>query len=123
MYRKLLHFFMGFVLWCVFAYYWYLVGKRPLNEHTRLALVVIGVLVLITFLAVVWWVLHNLRIHRKLQRRKTRPLAAAPLKQDFLGRWVVADDEEALDRAAYIEIEIRGEEKVYRVKNPPGTGR
>jgi len=128
--RRLLHFALGFCLWLVFLYYWYLVGHRPLNPQTVTALVALGTLVAGSVIFLVWWILHNIRIYRKLQRRRSRPAPEESFFKDYLGRWVVVDDRRRLSSAPYVEIEIRPverpggervEEKVYRTGRPlPG---
>ncbi len=104
---------MGFVLWGVFLYYWYLVGRRPLNRHTTIALYVIGIMVAVTTVLVIWWIIHNIRLHRKLQRRRLRLDSSEPRRRDYAGRWLTVDDKSNLTRSGYIEIETREKEKVF----------
>lgn len=118
MIRKFLHFLAGFVLWLVFVYYWSIVASRPLNPYSRFAVIVIAIIILIAMVAMIWWVFHNLSIYRKLQRRKTRWISEGRHDKDYLGRFVVFDDPKAVKTSSYIEIEVKGKEKVFRTSKP-----
>ena len=122
MLRHVLHVTGGVLLWVVFVLYWRIVAQRPLNPETRIAVISLAILSLLTMLYLGFWVYHNVRIFRKEGRRKTkRRKRQAPL-QDYLGRWIVVDNPESVQSANYIEVEVRGnvangkviEEKVFR---------
>ena len=122
MIRNTVHVVFAAMLWVVFAYYWFLVGQRPVNPGSQTAIVVLGILALLAVLFVTLWILHNIRIFRKMQRRMARRTPVEPPKHDFLGRTFVAESQSELKRASYIEVQIREttvdgkkvEEKLFR---------
>jgi hypothetical protein len=121
-YRSRLHILAGFLLWAVFAYYWYIVARRPITEHTEVALLSVGSIIFVINVIMVVWVVHNLRLAQRNRRLVRAPEPEVP-DADFLGRTFIAQDEAELRRANYIEvhlIEMSDEEsqtahKVFRV--------
>jgi hypothetical protein len=113
---------MAALLWILYAFYWSIVGQRPINPSTFTALASLGVLAGLTIVFLVVWIFHNLRIARRHQRRAKRPPGPRASVRDYLGRWIVCDDPAALATASYIEIDIRTtttekrsvEEKIFR---------
>ncbi len=116
MHRNRLHILLGVLLWVVFAYYWSLVVRRPITEHTQFALLVVGSIVVSVTLAMFGWVIYNMRLarrERRLLRRDSKGVPAA----DFLGRTITAMDEAQLKRASYIEVHL-----VESPDGPEATG-
>jgi hypothetical protein len=115
------------LLWTLYAYYWSIVGQRPLNPQTATSLAALGVLAGLTIVMLVVWVFHNIRIARRHQRRRLRPPGPSATARDYLGRWIICDHPEQLLEANYIEIDIKTsviedrtvEEKIFRM--PPGV--
>ena len=103
--RTILHLLLGVLLWVVFAYYWYIVMQRPITAETQRALLIVGSIVAAITLFDLGWIVHNVRIARRSRRRNRRPDAAAP-STDFLGRTFMAQSDEALRRARYIEVHV-----------------
>ncbi|HEX5131523.1 MAG TPA: hypothetical protein VFX92_03435, partial [Candidatus Krumholzibacteria bacterium] len=68
-------------------------------------LVIVGGLVAAISLFDALWIAHNLRIARN-GRRRTRPDAGPVPAFDFLGRLFVAQNDEQLRRARYIEVHV-----------------
>jgi hypothetical protein len=127
--RRKIHFALGTLGWLVFAYYWFVVGRRPLNPQTVVALAALGVLIGTSILVLTGWIVHNRRLYRRMQRRRRRPTPPEDRPKDDLGRWVVVDRPERLREARYVVVEVRRkrvgereeEEKVYRTGEPlPG---
>lgn len=113
--RTTVHIILGVILWVVFGYYWYLVVRQPVTEHTRLALSVVGSIVGLITLFLFFWVIHNIRIDRRHGRRKQRSQSSTAPPTDFLGRTFVAPDENAMKTAPYVEIHlIAGEQDEIR---------
>jgi hypothetical protein len=96
---------LGLLLWVVFAYYWHIVMQRQITEETRRALVIVGSIVAGITVFDLLWILHNVRIARRSRRRSRRAEAAAP-QTDFLGRTFIAQSDEALRHARYIEVHV-----------------
>jgi hypothetical protein len=103
--RTFIHMLLGVLLWVVFGYYWYLVMRQPVTEQTRHALLTVGCIVAVVTLFDLFWIGHNVRISRRT-RRLTRPAATDAPLADFLGRTFVAQSEEQLRRARYIEVHV-----------------
>lgn len=126
--RNTFHAVLAALLWILYAYYWSIVGQRPVSPRTTAALAALGVLAGLTIIILIVWVAHNIRIARRLQRRRRRPPRPRATARDYLGRWIVCDDPELLLDASYIEIDIKTsvvgdrtiEEKIFRT--PPAAG-
>ena len=101
-----MHVLLGVLLWAVFGYYWFLVIQRPITPHTRFALTGVGSIVGFVTLFLVVWVLHNMRIARKGNRRNTRISRIALPETDFLGREFIEHSEAQLQAAPYIEVHL-----------------
>ncbi len=122
--RLVLHILLGILLWVVFAYYWYLVFQRPVSEHTKFALIVVGAMVLGVYLFLTGWIFHNKGIYRRKGPRKQRLTGVKRSASDFLGRQLVVADDELLKSARYIEVHIDDDttsgRKVFRA-SPDAT--
>ena len=103
--RTILHILLGAVLWLVFGYYWYLVMQQPVTDETKRALVIVGGIVAVITIFDAFWVVHNVRIAR-FGKRRTRKTAAEPPITDFLGRTFIAQSDEAVRSAPYIEVHV-----------------
>jgi len=101
-----MHILLGVLLWAVFGYYWFLVIQRPVTPHTRFALTGVGSIVGGISVFLVFWVLHNIRIARKRNRRSARVHRIALPETDFLGREFIEHSEAQLQSAPYIEIHL-----------------
>jgi hypothetical protein len=100
-----MHVLMGVLLWVVFAYYWRVVMQQQITHETQRALVIVGSIVAAITIFDSLWVIHNTRIARR-SRRRSRRAEAPPPAADFLGRTFIAQSEEALRRARYIEVHV-----------------
>lgn len=103
--RTILHILLGIALWAVFAWYWHLVMQQPVSEQARRALVIVALIVAAITLFDVVWIFHNLRIARHSRRRNRRPEPGLPAT-DFLGRTFMAQSDDVLRRARYIEVHV-----------------
>lgn len=103
--RTIFHILLGTLLWVVFGYYWYLVMQQPVTDHTKRALMIVGAIVAAITIFDAFWILHNLRIAR-YGKRRTRRTAAEQPTFDFLGRSFIAQSEEAVRAAQYIEVHV-----------------
>jgi FtsZ-interacting cell division protein ZipA len=105
MIRTTFHILLGALLWLVFGYYWYLVMQQPVTDETKRALMIVGAIVAVITIFDALWIIHNIRIAR-FGKRRTRRTAAEPPVEDFLGRAFIAQSEEALRAARYIEVHV-----------------
>ena len=127
MVRQFLHVAVAVVFWIVFFYYWHLVSSRPINPETITALVSLGGLAFLAILYIVFWIFHNIRIFKRVQRRSARREPPKDPNQDWLGRWIVIDSTERLKRADHVIVEVRTssvngttvEEKIFRSGGRP----
>lgn len=103
--RTILHILLGTVLWVVFGYYWYLVMHQPVTGETKRALAIVGGIVAVITIFDAFWIIHNVRIAR-FGKRRNRQTAAEPPVMDFLGRTFIAQSDEAVRAARYIEVHV-----------------
>jgi hypothetical protein len=116
------------LLWIVFVRYWQIVMRQPMGEDVQLAIATLGALAFLSALYLVVWVYYNVRLARRLQRRRARLMGVDTPMRDYMGRWIVVDRAEDLHRANYMEIEVKRvirpdgaiEEKIFRI--PQQTG-
>ena len=120
--RNTVHGMISVLLWIVFIRYWQIVMRVPMNDDTKLAIVTLGSLALLAAVYLVAWVFYNIRLSKRLQRRKTRLVTADPPLRDYVGRWIIVDRPADLATANYIEVEVHRtltedktiEEKIFR---------
>ena len=120
--RSTIHAIIAVLLWVVFVRYWQIVMQRPMSEDTQLAIVTLGALAFLSALYLVVWVYYNVRLARRLHRRRARLMGVDTPMRDYMGRWIVVDHAADLRRANYIEIEVKRiirpegaiEEKIFR---------
>lgn len=105
MIRTTFHILLGALLWLVFGYYWYLVMQQPVTDETKRALIIVGSIVAVITIFDALWIIHNIRLAR-FGNRRTRQTAAEPPVQDFLGRAFIAQSEDTLRAARYIEVHV-----------------
>ena len=102
----------------MFGYYWYLVMQQPVTDETKRALIIVGSIVAVITIVDALWIIHNIRIAR-FGNRRTRQTTAEPPMEDFMGRAFIAQSEEVLRAARYIEVhvvEIADERNVVKHK-------
>jgi hypothetical protein len=113
--RNTIHAIVAVLLWVVFVRYWQIVMRRPMSEDTQVAIVTLGALAFLSALYLVLWVYYNVRLARRLQRRKARLMGVDTPMRDYMGRWIVVDDAADMHRSNYIEIEVK------RIVRPDGA--
>jgi hypothetical protein len=103
--RTTLHILLGVLLWAVFGYYWYLVMQQPITHETRRALLAVGSIIAAITIFDALWVVHNVRIAR-FGKRRARQTKVEPAATDFLGRAFVAQSDDVIRKANYIEVHV-----------------
>ncbi len=83
-------------MWCLFGYYWWVVAQRRINPATIDALAILGVLAVAGLALTVAWVAHNLRLARRLGRRKGFAGPPETFETDHLQRPLVSPGLETL---------------------------
>ncbi|HPF70840.1 MAG TPA: hypothetical protein PLQ13_09235 [Candidatus Krumholzibacteria bacterium] len=112
--RHVLHTVVSLLMWCLFGYYWWVVGQRRINPSTIDALAILGVFAVVGFVLTVAWVAHNLRLARKFGRRKGFPAPPESFTTDHLQRPLVSPGIEALRAARLVTISLDAEgRKIY----------
>lgn len=112
--RNALHITISVLMWCLFGWYWYVVGQRKLNPETLDAVVVLGTVVTVGVVLTLLWVAHNLRLSRKFGRRKGFKGPPETFTHDHLQRPLIAPPLEELRRAKIVTIALDADgHKVY----------
>ena len=110
------HFLLLVAGWAIFALSWWKVLGQSWETET-LRQLVIGAIVIVPAVTVAW-ILHNVRIHRRLGPRKAVPAVPLRYEVDFNGRRIEADWPQ-LQQARYVVIE-RGQATKRYVALRPG---
>ena len=112
--RNALHITISVLMWCLFGWYWYVVGQRKLNPETLDAVVVLGTVVIVGAVLTLLWVAHNLRLARKFGRRQGFEAPPEIFTHDHLQRPLIAPPLAELRRAKIVTIALDDEgRKVY----------
>jgi hypothetical protein len=77
--------------WIVFGWAWIHVGGHTSLPTALWGIAAVAVIAVVTLSVTVWWVVHNLRIHRRKGPRRSVPIAMPDYRSDFLGRSLDAD--------------------------------
>lgn len=118
--RQLLQTVVGIAFWVIMVLLWWMLW----TEHKATAAALfgtatrVGVCVGIVLGLTMWWVSHNVAIHRRKGPRRGRPDVAPNTANDRLGRSLVWDVRGGVDgaRAAdHLIVDIAGDAKAYRV--------
>lgn len=104
--RNIFHVVISLLMWCLFGYYWYLVGNREIGEETIGALGVLSIVIVLGLGTTFWWVEHNKRLARRNRRMTPPPAVPEPFEKDNLNRPIVAPDIKELQAASIIDIEV-----------------
>jgi len=103
--RSILHIVLGVLLWVVFGYYWHIVMQRPVSAEMKHALTTVCIIVASITVFDFLWVIHNVRISRR-SRRQNRREGDTPPAKDFMGRAFVAQSDDMIRRARYVEVHV-----------------
>ena len=119
--RNLFHTVISILMWCLFGYYWYVVGQRQITASSLQAL---GVLALITLLGValtLWWISHNKKLASRNRRSQAPKTPPETFETDYLDRTLVSPGIEVLKTASTIVISLDDDDqKVYAVAEGVG---
>jgi len=114
--RNFFHIVISICLWCLFGYYWYVVGQRQVNTASLQALGILALITLLGVLATVWWIAHNKNLASRNRRRQAPPTAPETFATDHLGRELSGPGLDVLKQAGTIVIKLDDEgHKVYAV--------
>jgi hypothetical protein len=117
--RQLLHALVGIAFWVLLVVLWWLLfrdGKATAAAWSGTA-VRLGLCVGIVLGVTLWWVSHNVGIHRRRGARKGRADMPPNTASDRLGRrvtWDVPAGVEGARAAGHLVVELDGDAKTYR---------
>jgi len=104
--RNIFHVVISLLMWCLFGYYWYLVGNREIGQETIQALGVLSIVIVVGLAITFWWIEHNKRLARRNRRNTPAPAVPEPFECDNLNRTLIAPDIKILQAASIIDIKI-----------------
>ena len=104
--RNAFHIFVSVLMWCVFGYYWYLVGRDQINSASIQAVGTLGLITILGLLVTIWWIVHNKRVAGRYRRRKEFQSTKETYDNDFLGRPIVGSPPAELRQARTIVVAV-----------------
>ncbi len=104
--RNIFHIFISILMWCLFGYYWYVVGRRQINASSLQAIGVLALITLVGMLLTIWWISHNKKLASRNRRLTAPPAAPEVFETDYLGRPLVSPGLDLLKKAATIVVQV-----------------
>jgi len=98
--------------WVIFVWAWIHVSHRTPLATLLWGVAAVAVITLVALSVTVWWVVHNLRIHRRKGPRKSVTLAMPDYRSDFLGRSLDADWS-LLRRSSVVVVQVDDQGKRF----------
>ena len=119
--RNIFHTVISILMWCLFGYYWYVVGRRQITASSVQAIGVLGLITLVGVLITIWWISHNKKLASRNRRRKAPPTVPEVFETDYLGRTLVTPGVDLLKKTATIIVSVDEEnQKIYAVADGMG---
>jgi hypothetical protein len=72
--------------WILFVWFWLRVAGETSPGTILWGVAAVGAITALVTTTTVWWIVHNLRIHKRKGPRRSVPIAMPVYRQDFLGR-------------------------------------
>jgi hypothetical protein len=118
------HVILSVALWATYVLYWWIVVSRGLERDVRLAVGLLGLFIVLQVASTQAWILHNRRLARRHEGRRSRREAGPPAPgHDFLGRRILVWPEDTdLSRVPMVVVEIDDEKGEKRFSAGLGTG-
>lgn len=104
--RNAFHVTISLLMWCLFGYYWYIVGTTQINRASIEAMGVLGLIAAGGLLLTIWWVAHNKKLARRNRRNSAPKTPPETLDEDYLGRVVDRPEMGVLKKAQQVEISL-----------------
>jgi len=109
-------------MWCLFGYYWYVVGRRQITVASLQAVAVLGLITIVGLLLTIWWIAHNKKLASRNRRRAAPATTPETFDTDSIGRPIQSPSLDVLHEANIISISIGHEgQKVYEVAEEVGA--
>ena len=119
--RNIFHTVISILMWCLFGYYWYVVGRRQITASSLQAIGVLGLITLVGLGLTIWWIAHNKKLASRNRRSQAPKVAPETFEQDYLGRALVSPGIDLLKKTATIVVSVDDkEQKVYAVADGVG---
>lgn len=114
--RNIFHIVISILMWCLFGYYWYVVGRRQINASSLQAIGVLALITLVGMLLTIWWISHNKKLASRNRRLTAPPAVPEIFETDFLGRPLVSPGLDVLKKTGAIVVQVDQEnQKIYKV--------
>jgi hypothetical protein len=119
--RNIFHTAISILMWCLFGYYWYVVGRRQITASSVQAIGVLALITLVGVLLTIWWISHNKKLASRNRRLNAPPTVPEVFETDYLGRTLVTPGLDLLKKTATIIVSVDEENhKIYTVADGMG---
>jgi hypothetical protein len=117
--RQLAHIVAGVLCWLLLAFLWVVLvlENKATPAAFRDTLFLLAVLMGTVLAITIWWVRHNVGIHRRKGPRQGRPEVAPAVDQDRLGRrirWAMPGGVRTALTQEHLIVELDDDVKTYR---------
>lgn len=114
--RNIFHAVISILMWCLFGYYWYVVGQRQITGSSLQAVGILALITLVGLILTLWWIAHNKQLASRNRRSKAPKTPDETFATDHLNRTLVSPGLAVLKEAATVVVSLNEEEqKVYTV--------
>ena len=107
--RNALHVIVSILMWILFGYYWYVVGRRQIDTTSLQAVGVLALITIVGIILTIWWIAHNRNLARRNRRQAAPPPVPETFTTDFLGRPLSGDPLAALKDAGTVVVRVNDE--------------
>ncbi len=119
--RNIFHSVVSILMWCLFGYYWYVVGRRQITTSSVEAVGILALITLVGMLLTMWWIAHNKKLASRNRRQNAPPTAPETFETDYLGRELESPGLDVLLAAGTIIVSVDDKNrKVYAVAEGVG---
>ena len=119
--RNIFHIVISILLWCLFGYYWYVVGRRQITISSLQAIGILGLITLVGLVLTIWWIAHNKKLASRNRRLAAPQVAPATFERDYLGRALVSPGIDLLQKTSTIVVSLDDkDQKIYVVAEGVG---
>ena len=120
--RNIFHIFISVLMWCLFGYYWYVVGRRQINNASIQAVAVLGLITIVGLIITLWWIAHNKKLASRNRRSAAPVTTPETFDTDSLGRPIQSPGLSVLKAANIIHINLGDEgQKIYQTPDEMGA--
>jgi len=107
--RNIFHITISVLMWCLFSYYWYVVGRRQITAASVQAVAILGLITILGLIITLWWIAHNKKLASR-NRRLAAPVTNPELfDTDSLKRTIQSPGLDVLRKAKVVSINLGSE--------------